>query len=172
MTESTVSTAIGGTLAATGARVLALSGAVGALLAMCLPWASEENVVTVGFSTVVAEGGDEWTGWGLYGASRLDGHRVVSLAGFLLLALGTVALLAGAWLAFERGQRRWVAGSTGLLAGVLLVASLVVLNHVPGTFGAGHVTTTRYGVEAWRLAVFVAMLGALRLAVLFGQRTR
>jgi hypothetical protein len=160
------------TLAAIGARVLTLTGAVGATLAMCLPWAYEENVVTVGTSTVVARGGMEWTGWGLHDASRLDSHRPVSLVPLLLLAIGTVALLAGAWLAFERRHRVWIPRATALVAAVLLVAGFVLLNHVPGTFGAGHVTTTRYGVVVWRLAVLLVLLGAARLSVLFEIRSR
>jgi hypothetical protein len=159
-------------VSAVGARVLAMSGAVGALLAMCLPWAYEENVVTVGSSTVVARGGVEWTGWGLHDASRLDSHRPVSLVVLLLIAIGTVGLLAGAWLAFERRNRAWIPRATALLAFLLLVASFALLNHIPGTFGLGHVTTTRYGVDAWRLSVLIALLGAARLAVLFELRSR
>jgi hypothetical protein len=172
MTASTTSTTTDLTMPALGARVLALTGAVGAALAMCLPWAYEENVVTVGSSTVVARGGVEWTGWGLYGASGLDSHRPVSLAVLLVIAIGTVALLAGAWLAFERRDRVWIPRVTALLAGLLLVASFVLLNHIPGTFGLGHVTTRRYGIDAWRLSLLIALLGAARLAVLFEIRSR
>jgi hypothetical protein len=164
------------TLPVTGARVLALIGAVCALLTMSLPWAYEENLVRIDTPnadvTVVERGSVEWTGWTLHGASRLDGHHPVSLVVFLLFVIGTVALLAGAWLTFERGHRLWIPRTVALVAAALLVVSFPLLSDIAGTFGEGHVTTTRYGIIAWRVSVLVCLLGALRQLVLFERPTR
>lgn len=153
-----------------GARVLMLTGAVGALLALCLPWVYEESAVTVGSSTAVGTNSDEWTGWTLHGASRLDTHEPVSLLVYLIVIVGTAALLVGAWLAFERAERAWVPRSTAGVAALLLVASFPLLSGVSGTFGAGHLTTTRYGIIAWRVALAVVLAGAVRLSLWFEDR--
>ena len=55
---------------------MALVGALGAVLGMSMPWASEENTgVAESGQVLLLRGGVEWTGWGIYDASRLDGHR-------------------------------------------------------------------------------------------------
>jgi len=64
---------IGAALPELGGRVLALVGGAAATLALCLPWASEDETVTVGefgSSQALVRGGDEWTGWNLGGAPR------------------------------------------------------------------------------------------------------
>jgi len=96
--------------AITGARVLALIGAAGATLALSLPWVRELDPVKAG-SAEVSTGDDVvWIGWTLGGAGRLDGHRPVPLIGAVLLVAGTLALLAGCWLAFERERERESSG--------------------------------------------------------------
>lgn len=153
--------------ATAGARVLALAGAAGATLALGLPWVRElDKIKVTGVTEEVSTGDDVvWTGWTLGGASRLDGHRPVSLIVAVLLVAGTLALLAGCWLAFE-SERRWLALSTIGLAAVLLIASFPLLSGVPGTYGLGHPTDRDFGVVVWRTSVFLALLGTLRIGVL------
>lgn len=149
-----------------GARVVALVGALGAVLALSMPWASEENTgVAETGEVLLLRGGSEWTGWSIYGASRLDGHRPVPLTVAMILIAGTVLLAVGAWVAFER-TRRWVAPATAAVAVIVLVVSFPGLDGVNGRFGAGHLTTTEFGVVVWRLAVAAVVLGSIRLALL------
>ncbi|GAB3826408.1 hypothetical protein ACFPIJ_06480 [Dactylosporangium cerinum] len=155
------------TSAGMGARVVALVGALGAVLALSMPWASEDNTgVAESGEVLLLRGGVEWTGWGIYGASRLDGHRPVSLTVAMILIAGTVLVAIGAWVAFERTRRRWLPPATAAAAVIALVVSFPGLEGVNGRFGAGHVTTTEFGIVVWRLAIAVVALGSTRLALL------
>jgi hypothetical protein len=155
------------TSAGMGARVVALVGALGAVLAMSMPWASEDNTgVAQSGETLLLRGGVEWTGWGIYGASRLDGHRPVSLTVAMILIAGTVLVALGAWVAFERAGRRWLPPSTAVTAVIMLIVSFPGLEGVSGRFGAGHVTVTEFGIVVWRLSVAAVALGSTRLALL------
>ncbi|WP_327004196.1 hypothetical protein OHA72_55670 [Dactylosporangium sp. NBC_01737] len=155
------------TSAGMGARVVALVGALGAVLAMSMPWASEDKTgVATSGETLLLSGGVEWTGWGIYGASRLDGHRPVSLTVAMILIAGTVLVAIAAWVAFERAQRRWLAPATAATAVIMLIVSFPGLESVSGRFGAGHVTVTEFGIVVWRLAVAAVALGSTRLALL------
>jgi hypothetical protein len=161
----------GPTPAGLGARVVTLVGALAALLALALPWAVEDNTVTVsaatgGSATLLTRGGDRWTGWAIYGASRLNGHRPVALAIAVILITGTVLLVVAAWATFEKPRMIWLAPATAGVAVLVLVTSIPGLDGVPGRFGAGHVTSTEFGVLVWRLALILVIAGAARLAVL------
>ncbi|MDG6108563.1 hypothetical protein Daura_14295 [Dactylosporangium aurantiacum] len=154
-------------LAGMGARVVALVGALGAVLAMSMPWASEDNTgVAESGEVLLLRGGVEWTGWGIYGASRLDGHRPVSLTVAMILIAGTVLVAIGAWVAFERTRRRWLPPATAAAAAVMLIVSFPGLEGVNGRFGTGHTTVTEFGIIVWRLAVAAVLLGSTRLALL------
>ncbi|WP_432992884.1 hypothetical protein [Dactylosporangium sp. CA-233914] len=159
------------TVAGIGSRVVALVGAVAALLALALPWAREENTVTVatdlgGTATLLQRGGDMWTGWALHGASRLDGHRPVTVAMAMLLITATVALALAAWATFERPRSIWLAPTVAAVAVLTLIVSIPGLDGVAGRFGAGHVTTVEFGVVVWRVSLIVVAVGATRLALL------
>ncbi|GAA3195850.1 hypothetical protein GCM10010532_013560 [Dactylosporangium siamense] len=146
---------------------MALVGALGAVLAMSMPWASEDNTgVAESGEVLLLRGGVEWTGWGIYGASRLDGHRPVSLTVAMILIVGTVLVALGAWVAFERTRRRWLPPATAAAAVIALVVSFPGLESVNGRFGTGHVTTTEFGIVVWRLAIAAVALGSTRLALL------
>jgi hypothetical protein len=155
------------TAAGIGARVVALVGALAAVLAMSMPWASEDNTGEFGTGqALLMRGGVEWTGWGIYDASRLDGHRPVSLTVAMILIVGTVAVAVAAWVAFERTRRRWLPPATAAAGVLMLIVSFPGLEGVNGRFGAGHITTTEFGVVVWRLAVAAVVLGSTRLALL------
>lgn len=155
------------TSAGMGARVVALVGALGAVFAMSMPWASEDNTgVAESGEVLLLRGGVEWTGWGIYDASPLDGHRPVSLTVAMILIAGTVLLAVAAWVAFEQTRRRWLPPATAAAAAVMVIVSYPGLEGVNGRFGAGHVTVTEFGVVVWRLAVTAVVLGSARLAVL------
>ncbi|MGI5177118.1 hypothetical protein ACQEVZ_12375 [Dactylosporangium sp. CA-152071] len=155
------------TAAGMGARVVALVGALAAVLAMSMPWASEDNTgVAETGEVLLMRGGVEWTGWGIYGASRLDGHRPVSLTVAMILIAGTAVLALAAWVAFERTRRRWLPPATAAAAVIMLVVSFPGLEGVNGRFGTGHITTTEFGIVVWRLAVAAVALGSTRLALL------
>lgn len=155
------------TSAGVGARVVALVGALCAVLAMSMPWVSEELTGTAESGQVlVLRGGDEWTGWGIYGASRFNGHRPVSLTVAMILIAGTVLIALAAWVAFERTRRRWLPPATAAVAAVLLIVSFPGLEGVGGRYGAGHFVTTEFGIVVWRLAIAAVMLGSTRLALL------
>jgi hypothetical protein len=155
------------TSAGIGARVVALVGALGAVLAMSMPWASEDNTgVAESGETLLLRGGVEWTGWGIYGASRLDGHRPVSLTVAMILIAGTVLVALGAWVAFERTRRRWLPPATAAAAVIMLIVSFPGLEGVSGRFGAGHFTVTEFGIVVWRLSIAAVVLGSTRLALL------
>jgi len=161
----------GPTPAGLGARVVTLVGALVALLALALPWAAEDNTVTLATDTGVAatlltRGGEQWTGWAIHEASRLDGHRPATLPITLTLIVGTVVLVAAAWATFEQPRRIWLAPSTAGAALLVLITSFPGLNGVPGRFGAGHVTSTEFGVVVWRVALVFVIVGAVRLALL------
>jgi hypothetical protein len=160
----------GPTPAGLGSRVVTLVGALAALLALALPWASEDNTVTVstdvgGTATLLQRGGDVWTGWAIHGASRLDGHRPVTVAVAMLLITGTVALALGAWATFERPRTIWIAPTMAAVALVELIASVPGLDGVAGRFEAGHVATVEFGVVVWRIALAIVVVGAIRLAL-------
>jgi hypothetical protein len=155
------------TPAGMGARVVALVGAVAAVLAMSMPWASEDNTgVASSGETLLLRGGVEWTGWGIYDASRFDGHRPVALPVAMILIAGTVLVALAAWMAFERIHRRWLPPATAAAGVVMLIVSFPGLEGVNGRFGAGHLTTTEFGVVVWRLAIVAVVLGSTRLALL------
>jgi hypothetical protein len=150
-----------------GARVLTLVGAAAAALALALPCATEDRTVSVeGHSELLTRGGERWSGWNLAATSGLDGHRPVPVVVWLLVIVGTLALLAFAWLGFERVRRRWIAPVTAAVAAVLLVGSVWMFGGIAGTYGAGHLTRVEAGVPVWRCAVGLVLLGALRLAAL------
>ena len=153
-----------------GGRVLALVGGAAATLALCLPWASEDETRTiggdVGGSEALTRGGDEWTGWNLGGSSVLDTHRPVPLVVAALLILLTLGLLALCWLGFERADRAWLPRATAATALVLLVASLFAFSGIDGTFGAGHLVTVEEGVLFWRASVGLVLVAATRVAIL------
>lgn len=155
------------TAAGMGARVVALVGALGAVLAMSMPWASEVNTgVAESGQVLLLAGGVEWTGWGIYDASRLDGHRPVSLTVAMILIAGTVLVAIAAWVAFERTRRRWLPPATAAAATIMLVVSFPGLDGISGRFGTGHTATTEFGIVVWRLAVAAVALGSTRLALL------
>lgn len=161
----------GPTPAGLGSRVVALVGALVALLALALPWAREDNTVTVdtnvgGTATLLQRGGDVWTGWAIHGASRLDGHRPVTVAVAMLLITGTVVLTLAAWATFERPSTIWIAPTMAAVAVVELIASIPALSSVSGRFGAGHIATMEFGVVVWRVALAIVVVGAVRLALL------
>ncbi|WP_432841216.1 hypothetical protein [Dactylosporangium sp. CA-092794] len=161
----------GPSIAGLGSRVVTLVGALAALFALALPWAREDNTITVGTdlgdtATLLQRGGDQWTGWALHGASRLDGHRPVTVAMAMLLITATVVLAGAAWTAFERPRTPWLAPGVAGVAVLTLVASIPGLDGVAGRFGAGYVTTVEFGVVVWRTALIVAAVGAARLALL------
>ncbi|WP_433219314.1 hypothetical protein ACQP00_14860 [Dactylosporangium sp. CS-047395] len=160
----------GPTTAGLGSRVVALIGAVAALIALALPWAREDNTVTVetnyGTATLLQRGGDVWNGWALHGASRLDGHRPVTVAMAMLIITATVVLVGAAWAAFERPRAIWVAPTMAGVAILTLVVSIPGLDDVAGRFGAGHQTTVEFGLLVWRVALAVVAIGAARLALL------
>ena len=163
---------IGAALPELGGRVLALVGGAAATLALCLPWASEDETVTVGefgSSQALVRGGDEWTGWNLGGASTLDSHRPVPLVVAALLILLTLGLLAVCWLGFEwadRAASAWLPRATAAAALVLLVASLFAVSGIDGTFGAGHLVTVEEGVLFWQASVGLVLVAATRVAIL------
>ncbi|HTJ40055.1 MAG TPA: hypothetical protein VL738_43200 [Dactylosporangium sp.] len=161
----------GPTPAGIGSRVVALIGALAALLALALPWAREDNTVTVatdlgGTATLVQRGGEQWTGWALHGASRLDGHRPITIVMAMAIITATVFLAGAAWATFERPRSIWLAPTMAGAAILTLIVSIPGLNGVAGRFGAGHVTTVEFGVVVWRTAVAVVAVGAARLALL------
>ncbi|GGM69000.1 hypothetical protein ACFFX1_29995 [Dactylosporangium sucinum] len=167
----TAPNASGPTPAGLGARVVALVGAVAALLALSLPWAREDNTFTLQgqllpAEALIARGGDEWTGWGIAAASRLDGHRPVAIAVAMVIITGTVVVAGIAWAAFERPRRIWVAPAAAGVALLLFAASFPLLSGVPGRFGPGHITSVEFGVAVWRLALAIVVVGATRLALL------
>ncbi|MER7008023.1 hypothetical protein ABT297_33945 [Dactylosporangium sp. NPDC000555] len=154
-----------------GSRVVTLVGALAALLALALPWAREDNTVTVatdfgGTATLLQRGGDVWTGWTLHGAGRLDGHRPVTVAFAMLLITATVVLAGAAWAAFERPRSVWIAPTMAVVAILTLIISVPGLGGVAGRFGSGQVTTVEFGVVVWRTALAVVAVGAARLALL------
>jgi hypothetical protein len=156
-----------------GGRVLALVGGAAATLALCLPWASEDETVTVGeftSSQALVRGGDEWTGWNLGGTSALDSHRPVPLVVATLLILLTLGLLAVCWLGFEWADRTWLPRATAAAALVLLVASLFAFSGIDGTFGAGHLVTVEEGVPFWRASVALVLVAATRVVILQEDR--
>ncbi|GAA3292948.1 MULTISPECIES: hypothetical protein [Dactylosporangium] len=165
-----VAPAPGPTTAGLGSRVVALIGAIAALLALALPWAREDNTVTVetnfGASTLLQRGGDVWSGWTLHGASRLDGHRPITVAMAMLLITATLVLVGAAWTTFERPRAIWVAPTMAGVALLTLAISMPGLDGVAGKFGAGHVTTPEFGLVVWRTALAVVVVGATRLALL------
>jgi hypothetical protein len=148
-------------------RLVALVGAAAAVLALGLPWASEDETWHVGGeiggADALTRGGDEWTGWNLGGTSAMDSHRPVPLVVAALLILLTVGLLALCWLGFERASLARVTAAAALL---LLVASLFAFHGIGGTFGADHLVTVEEGVLVWRLAVGLVLVGATRVALL------
>jgi hypothetical protein len=160
----------GPTPAGLGSRVVALVGALAALLALALPWAREDNTVaaetTSGTATLLQRGGDQWTGWALHGASRLDGHRPITVAMSMLLITATVVLAGAAWTTFERPRAIWLAPAMAAVAILTLLVSVPGLDGVAGRFGAGHVTTVEFGLVVWRTALAVVAVGATRLALL------
>lgn len=161
----------GPTPAGLGSRLVMLVGALAALLALALPWAREDNTVTVatdigGTATLLQRGGDEWTGWALHGASRLDGHRPVTVVMAMALITATVALAGGAWATFERPRATWLPPAIGAVAALTLIGSVPGLEGVAGRFGAGHLATLEFGVVVWRTALAVVAIGATRLALL------
>jgi hypothetical protein len=160
----------GPTTAGLGSRIVALAGAIGALLALALPWAREDNAVIVetnfGNATLLQRGGDEWSGWVLNGASRLDGHRPVTVAMAMLIITATFVVVGGAWATFERPRAVWVAPGLAGVAILTLIVSMPGLDGVAGRYGAGHVTTMEFGVAVWRTALAVVAVGAIRLALL------
>ncbi|WP_238017942.1 hypothetical protein KZZ52_20565 [Dactylosporangium sp. AC04546] len=167
----TAPNASGPTPAGLGARVVALVGALVALLALSLPWASEDNTIAVegqffASDALLARGGVEWTGWGIAAASRLDGHRPVTIAVAMVIITGTVVLAGIAWAAFERPRRIWIAPGAAGVALLLFIASFPLLSGVQGRFGAGHITSVEFGVAVWRLALAIVVVGATRLALL------
>ncbi|MEV8512306.1 hypothetical protein [Dactylosporangium sp. NPDC051484] len=154
-----------------GSRVVALVGALAAVLALALPWAREDNTVTVATdfgetATLLQRGGDVWTGWALHGASRLDGHRPVTVAFAMLLITATVVLVGAAWATFERPRSIWIAPTTAVVAIVTLIISVPGLDGIAGRFGSGQVTTVEFGVAVWRTALAVVAVGATRLTLL------
>ncbi|MER7283257.1 hypothetical protein ABT369_53395 [Dactylosporangium sp. NPDC000244] len=160
----------GPTPAGFGSRVVALVGAIGALLALALPWAREDSTVSVetnfGTATLLQPGGDQWSGWALHGASRLDGHRPVTVAMAMLLITATFVLVGAAWATFERPRAIWVAPTMAGVAVMTLIVSVPGLDGVAGKFGAGHVTTVEFGLAVWRTALAIVAVGAIRLALL------
>jgi hypothetical protein len=160
----------GPTPAGLGSRVVALGGAIAALLALALPWAREENTVTVGTdrggTATLLERGDAWSGWALYGASRLDGHRPVSIVMAMLLITATVVLVGAAWATFERPRSIWIAPAMAAVALLTLIVSFPGLEDVRGRFGAGHTMTLEFGVVVWRIAFALVAVGGARLALL------
>ncbi|WP_433060566.1 hypothetical protein [Dactylosporangium sp. CS-033363] len=161
----------GPSTAGLGSRVVALIGAIAALIALALPWAREDNTVTVETdygttATLLQRGGDVWNGWALHGASRLDGHRPVTVAMAMLIITATVVLVGAAWAAFERPRAIWVAPTMAAVAILTLIVSIPGLDDVAGRFGAGHVTTVEFGLLVWRVGLAVVAVGAARLALL------
>jgi hypothetical protein len=161
----------GPTPAGLGSRVVALIGALAALLALALPWASEDNAVTVatdigGTATLLQRGGEEWTGWALHGASRLDGHRPIPVVMAMVIITATVFLVGTAWATFERPRSIWIAPSMAAAAILTLIVSIPGLDGIAGRFGAGHTTTVEFGVLVWRTALAIVAVGGIRLALL------
>ncbi|MGI5239162.1 hypothetical protein [Dactylosporangium sp. CA-139066] len=161
----------GPTPAGFGSRVVALVGALAALLALALPWARQENTVTVatdvgGTATLLQHGGEEWSGWALHGASHLDGHRPIPVVMAMAIITATVFLVGTAWAAFERPRSVWIAPTMAAAAIATLIVSIPGLDGVAGRFGAGHTTTVEFGVLVWRTSLAVVATGATRLALL------
>ncbi len=155
------------TSAGMGARVVALVGALGGVLAMSMPWASEEVTGTAESGQVLLlRGGDTWTGWGIYGASRFNGHRPVSLTVAMILIAGTVLVALAAWVAFERTRLRWLPPVTAAAAAIMLIVSFPGLEGVSGRLTASHSVSTEFGIVVWRLALVAVVLGSTRLALL------
>jgi hypothetical protein len=166
-----VAPAPGPTPAGLGSRVVALVGALAALLALALPWAREDNTVNAstelgGTATLLQRGGEHWSGWALHGASRLDGHRPITVVMAMVVITSTVFLVGAAWATFERPRSLWIAPAMAAAAILTLIATIPGLNGIAGRFGAGHVTTVEFGVLVWRTALAVVAVGALRLALL------
>jgi hypothetical protein len=141
--------------------VLTLIGGLGSVFALPLPWAQE-------LRTAEDPASQSWGGWAMNGVSDLDGHRPLSLGVVVLFLAGSVVLAGLAWAAFEAAGR-WVAYASAGLALVLLILSFVLVRHVPGTFGNGHIMQLGFGIEVWRLAVGTALVGAARHGVLREQ---
>ncbi|MEV6926626.1 hypothetical protein AB0M46_19285 [Dactylosporangium sp. NPDC051485] len=169
--EETAAPVVQASAAGTGSRVVALVGALGALFALALPWAREDNTVTVatdlgGTATLLQRGGEQWSGWALHGASHLDGHRPVTVVMAMVLITSTAVLIGGAWATFERPRSAWIAPAMAAVAILALLVSMPGLDGVAGRFGTGHVTTVEFGVTVWRTALAVVAAGATRLALL------
>jgi hypothetical protein len=102
--------------------------AVGAMLSLGLPFATQYPDAPLGFPSGVIEGdpagrGYVWTGWGLARVSLIDGHRPLSgaLVALLVLTTATLVVLAGAALTHRTTQR--IVPLT-VMGAVLLVASV------------------------------------------------
>lgn len=157
---------------ALGARVLALVAAFAAVLALCLPWAQQAETKKVDGDLFLLRGGVEWTGWGLHAASTLNGQRPAGVACVVILAGGSLILLLGTWLAFERPRSDWLAKLMALLALVLVLGSLWATRDLHGTdaYADHDVITTGYGVTVWRIAVLAALFATVRHGVLMEQQ--
>lgn len=158
-----------------GARVVAVTAALAAVLALPLPWAAQEHrrrlSEGIGGEVAVADG-PRWPGWGLHGAGQLNGHRPLPLAVVLLLVVGTVALFVLCWLAWEADRARWPAVSALAVAAVLAVAGFPLLNALQDHSVAGRTVSADFGFMLWRVAVLAALAGAARAGVLQERRSR
>jgi hypothetical protein len=163
--------------ATVGARVLALVGALLALLALGLPWARQDSTKVIDYETVLLHDGMRWTGWGLHVASRLDGQRPTSAALVFVLVGGSLVLVLGAWLSFELPRAAWLPMVMALIAAALLVGSFVATRHlagaeaIVGTSDDDRTIIGEYGPAIWRIAMLAVLLATVRLGLLVDTRS-
>lgn len=156
-----------------GARVVAVAAGLAAVVSLTLPWATQEYVRDLpdGIADVDSVGA-HWSGWGLHGASHVDGHRPLPLLVVVLIVLATVALFALSWLAWEAESARWPAVSGLAVALALIVAGFPLLTAIQDHGTETRVVTAEFGFVLWRVAVLLTFLGLARLGVLQERRTR
>jgi len=154
-----------------GARVLALVGALVAVLALGLPWAQQEYTKVIDHDPFLLHGGMRWTGWGLHTASSIDGERPMSVAWVVVLAGGSLILLLGAWLSFELPRSAWLPMIMALIAAVLLLGSFWATRHLVGTSDGARTITTEYGPAIWRTAMLAVLFATVRLGLIMDKRS-
>ncbi|MCU7730601.1 hypothetical protein ODJ79_43380 [Actinoplanes sp. KI2] len=152
---------------AVGARALTLVAALVAVLTLGLPWAQQERVKVVDHDPTLLSGAMQWMGWNLHAESSIDGQRPTAVAWVIILVGGSLLLLIGAWLAFERPRSGWIPKLMALLTVVLLLGSLVATRHLGSAVRSGdyRAITIGYGVAIWRIAVLAALFATVRLAL-------
>ncbi|MEV6491305.1 hypothetical protein AB0M20_22220 [Actinoplanes sp. NPDC051633] len=156
-----------------GARIVAVGGALAALLTLPLPWAAQEHETGLpdNIGTVDAVG-PHWSGWGLSGAGWLNSHRPLPLLVVVLVALGTLALFALSWMAAERDEAGRLTVSALAVGVALAVAGFPLLNAIQDDSVDGRFVSAEFGFVLWRVAVLLTLAGLARARILQEQRTR